>query len=181
MKARLAKKLPHGILPQAFTIASVDNIDMLQPFAMVSCTNKTRSWHGTSLQCVQPLPLTCTLGASLAEQTLTEKRVAISPPVSPKPKKRQRTLKEGLAMVEENPHTLFLVDKVALPLVNSIAIEYTSTLTLNLLEAHSLKMAQKDIHNCMLLLRTAHQENTSVPSLMSLMSLKSYVNDLCHL
>ena len=54
--------MAQGILPDiienAMSIASVDNIDILQPHAFVSCTDATRSWHGTSVQCTQPLPLT---------------------------------------------------------------------------------------------------------------------------
>ena len=38
-----------------FTVVTVDNIDFLQRHAMVYCGDQSRSWHGTSLQVVQPL------------------------------------------------------------------------------------------------------------------------------
>ena len=44
-----------------FSIASVDNIDILQPFTTVSALDATRSWHGTSVHIMQPVPLTGTL------------------------------------------------------------------------------------------------------------------------
>ena len=43
--------------PSAFTFVSVDNIDVLTPFAAV-VVDKTRCWHGTSIMAQQPKPFT---------------------------------------------------------------------------------------------------------------------------
>ena len=42
--------------PESFTIVSADNIDFQLSFTRVFCGKQTSSWHGTSIQAVQPLP-----------------------------------------------------------------------------------------------------------------------------
>lgn len=117
VKDRIAKGIGFELQPQTFTVTSIDNIDIMQRHAMVSSTESKRSWHGTSIQAVQPMPLGIVLSQdelcySLAvPQTHTQvcidestcnsgnpgKRYSSSPTMSPIPKqveKRQRTLRE---------------------------------------------------------------------------------------
>ena len=49
-------KLKH-LKPDGFATVSADNIDFLHSCAHVFCRNHISSWHGTSVQAVQPLPL----------------------------------------------------------------------------------------------------------------------------
>ena len=42
--------------PNSFTVISADNIDFLHSYARVFHGNQTRSWHGTTVQAVQPKP-----------------------------------------------------------------------------------------------------------------------------
>lgn len=58
----LLKRLPED----AFTIVSADNIDFMHSFAQVFCGNQKASWHGTTVQVLQPLP-----SLSLPEQMKT--------------------------------------------------------------------------------------------------------------
>ena len=46
--------------PNTLNIIKIDNVDILQPYAMVSALS-SRSWHGTSVQCIQPRPITIKL------------------------------------------------------------------------------------------------------------------------
>jgi hypothetical protein len=113
-----AERIEHGIesfiTANTLSIVSIDNIDILQPWTIVSCMIPSCSWHGTSIQCVQPQPSTITLQRnnsttthpSANELTNTGKRACSSPIQSPKPKqcaKRQRNLKKSLTHITQIP------------------------------------------------------------------------------
>ena len=46
------------LVKRAFNVASADNVDFLQSNASVYAGDQHRSWHGTSIQIVQPRPET---------------------------------------------------------------------------------------------------------------------------
>lgn len=49
----------HECVNNALTIISVDNIDFQHSYARVFCGKQTSSWHGTTVQAVQPKPSVC--------------------------------------------------------------------------------------------------------------------------
>ena len=68
---------------RTLSIVSVDNIDILQPHAFVSYTDASRSWHGTSVQCAQPLPVTGVLQQEELTTTIQHSRSRKHPATSP--------------------------------------------------------------------------------------------------
>lgn len=53
---RIRRGILSELVPSTLTVVSIDNIDILQRHAAVATSVKNRSWHGTTVQCVQPLP-----------------------------------------------------------------------------------------------------------------------------
>ena len=47
-----------GYPDNAFTIASADNLYFIHSYARIYCGNQNSSWHGTTVQLVQPQPST---------------------------------------------------------------------------------------------------------------------------
>lgn len=47
-----------GYPENAFTVASADNIDFVHSYARIYCGKQQSSWHGTTVQLVQPQPST---------------------------------------------------------------------------------------------------------------------------
>ena len=88
---RINRGIRQELVPNTLSVVSIDNIDVLQVHAMVCSTDASRSWHGVSTQCVQPLPQSI-----LQNETTKHSRSSPvqSPVVAIKSKRRCRTLTE---------------------------------------------------------------------------------------
>ena len=128
VKQRIKEGIKGSVNQGVFSIASVDNIDILQPFATVSALDATRSWHGTSIQVMQPFPLTGTL----TEEEVTRPPSACSEFAhldlndSPIPvqrfKRRRRTLTE-----KPSPHTVMVSSSdILLPDMDDINYDHSN-------------------------------------------------------
>ena len=134
------ERICRGIVPEltsnTLTLITIDNIDIQQSHAMVSALDATRSWHGTSIQCIQPMP------KSLQEDPVApvqaRKHPLTSPVVSPSKtalaKRRCRTLTEY-----QSPHSCETIprtnregeDKDLASLDNPIATAHTHIASLH--------------------------------------------------
>ena len=92
----------HECSPDSLTIVSADNIDFLHSYARVFCGNQTSSWHGTTVQAVQPkanlhvhLPTTSETGEGKGAETESCHAMAEYPPHPHTPLIGEREMGEG--------------------------------------------------------------------------------------
>ena len=120
VQTRIQETFTKELVPGMLTVVSIDNIDILQPHAVVSSLDATRSWHGTSVQCMQPLPASGTLNADELVNAVAHSTNRC-PELLQCFKRRRRTLTEKVS-----PHTQtaniprqVLVENVSYELNNS--------------------------------------------------------------
>ena len=99
----------HECEERALTFISADNIDYIHSFAQVYCGKQQSSWHGTTVQAVQPMPSLnehrYTVSTETSPQsTLGSKRTAGKnhTPI-PKARRRARTANESGPQRDETP------------------------------------------------------------------------------
>ncbi len=182
VQQRIARGIQPELRHRALCVVSIDNIDILQSHAFVSSTDGTRSWHGTSVQCMQPLPLSAYLTDD-EMVTAGRKHPASSPAASPllveKTKRRRRTLTEY-----PSPHTTMTIpETVAQRPLNVDEIETAEYSTQsqtafnvsefkpNQAEQDALAKLQGDIFKCMIL-KYVHgsSDECTLPGLPSLIN-----------
>jgi len=65
VKAREKQGYFADLTPGAFRVVSIDNIDIMQRHAQVYVSSSERSWHGTSVQCVESKPMATKMVANV--------------------------------------------------------------------------------------------------------------------
>ena len=176
----------NGIIPDiianSFTAVSMDNIDILQPYAMVYSRNISRSWHGTSVQCVQPLPLTGVMstdefitGNQLITCTQRNKhpREDVLPSsLVPKDKRWRRTLSEKALphsdALEQNAlaHS-FLTHPLAIgnQLTCTVSQPHITIDQFSISHMDVLNNLQEDVFQCFLLKWVGNAHGVNLPNL----------------
>ena len=181
VETRIIKGMVPELNERALSIVLIDNIDILQTHAFVSSTDKSRSWHGTSVQYVQPLPVTGILTEDElfrpTHESVHRKHSLTNSPTScpvlvQKTKRRKRTL-------AESPHSTLAVrgnctSQQQLPPLCDDTQYSVPTRNLgvqdfrqNLPETQAWKLLADDIHMCMLL-KHGVSDSSHLPSLQSL-------------
>ena len=153
VQKRLRDGIKIHLVPGMLSVISIDNIDIQLPHGIVSCMDDTRSWHGTSTQCTQPMPITGMLSAEERVSNSASQQTESSPVVVHRHKRRKRTLTE-----QSSPHThvmesdlengigidnLLYQQSDTTPNINDFLITGTESATLDKLK--------RDIHFAMLL------------------------------
>ena len=179
VQARLSQGIKPDLHPRMLAVVSIDNVDILQPYEFVSCQDATRSWHGTSVQCVQPLPVSGHLTSEdLLSHAVGEKHLPTSPAGTPIPTvkytRRRRTLTEL-----SSPHTTVVIHTQPETFDSANLAEYsTSSTTLHLeefrpnaIEQSTLDNLQSDLFQCIALRQFGSMESTHpFPALPSLVN-----------
>ena len=180
MDKQITEGIHPELQPRMLSIVSVDNIDILQPYAFVSSLDSSRSWHGTSVQCVQPLPVSghLTPDDMHVSQAPTRKHPLSSPVSTPVPvlksKRRRRTLAE-----QSSPHTTINPPDHQRPFESLDLSEYGHTQTIlslqqfkpNSSEQNSLDILQEDLFKAVCLRYfKSNDSNQPFPGLQSLLN-----------
>ena len=66
-----------GYPQNAFTLVSVDNLDYIHSYARVYCGKQQSSWHGTTMQIVQPQPTGLVDTCILSRETETHAEITV--------------------------------------------------------------------------------------------------------
>ena len=190
VKRRVTEGIKSDLAPQRFAAVSIDNIDILQPYGFVSCLDATRSWHGTSVQCTHPLPVSGHLTPDdvLTPATVsgaTNKRMCSSPVnTREKHKRRRRTLTE-----HASPHSTMVTESqepttsLSNPFQTTNTAEYANSSVMlkledfkpNFAEQSALNTLQNDLFLCIMLRKAG-----STLSMQPFPGLQSLVNCVRH-
>ena len=153
------KGILQGMDPSVLTIFSMDNIDFLKSHAQVYCGNQKLSWHGTTIQAIQPL-------TSIKDGPTENRRRSrdSSPPSQSARKKYCGRARTGKELAEQaNTAQLPLSDSFMYHFEDTSNFVHNTILTIDLFrpveEEHSALSAfgKRLLHYC--LLKDSYQVN----------------------
>jgi hypothetical protein len=174
----------------SFTIISADNIDFLHSYASIFKGSRNSSWHGTTVQSVQPMPCLSMMNDVTYRMTATSsrKRSRISPLASPlqsptpKQHRRMRTGTEKRNNTKDNiPATdLITYEKNSVPPSTTTAT-LNSSITLNDYEIQTTESVSYDdfqeLLNFFMLCRFSTRKESTAMTFLNLQDFFSLVSD----
>ena len=127
------KGLLQGLDPRVLTMFTVDNIDFLHSHAQVFSGNQHLSWHGTTVQAVQPKP---SLQTSACPSTRRRSHALLSPYNSPDKQCTQSPVRKKLRGRARTGTELRLNTSSADEGIHSSTYDFTSSVTFTPTQVH---------------------------------------------
>ena len=143
MQERETRGPEHECVQDALTIISVDNIDFQHSYARVFCGRQTSSWHGTTVQAVQPKIHFCSSSVPHASNTCMQGLEATQMCVSKSTCGESTAISTTTVTCEESRHTSCAIEDKSFRLAQRKRASTTRSPCLSPLKLSSSPLTKK--------------------------------------